>query len=234
MEATELVISSPKYGTKVVLISPESVSVIERFNWHILKDHAGRFRATTHVGSGKSRFSETLHRMVMGCQRGDGKIVDHINRNTLDNRLENLRFVTHRENRQNSDTFQGYSQQPDGSFLCRINFGGRSINIGRFQTKEESIEQHKKAENLILSGCSYEELISIRPIKEHYAVKARKEGKVLTRRSPDPHRPRSKYRGLSWTGKKWRAQIYDKGKIIYLGEYHTEEEAYDAILKHRS
>jgi hypothetical protein len=41
-----------------------------------------------------------LHRLVCGDKKG--LVVDHINRNTLDNRKENLRNITHNENIRNS------------------------------------------------------------------------------------------------------------------------------------
>ena len=45
----------------------------------------------------------------------------------------------------------------------------------------------------------------------------------------------SKYRGVVWhkPRQKWIAQIRIGGKQKHLGRYKTEEEAYQAILKHR-
>src|SRR3990167_202325 len=41
-----------------------------------------------------------MHRLIMGAKKG--QIVDHVNRNGLDNRRANLRFVTVAQNRLNS------------------------------------------------------------------------------------------------------------------------------------
>jgi hypothetical protein len=43
----------------------------------------------------------------------------------------------------------------------------------------------------------------------------------------------SKYKGVSWYWRhqKWQAQIRHKGKSIYLGYYHSEEEAHAAYCK---
>lgn len=41
-------------------------------------------------------------------QRPEKYVIDHIDRNRLNNYVSNLRYVTYRENKQNSDTFKNY------------------------------------------------------------------------------------------------------------------------------
>jgi hypothetical protein len=52
-------------------------------------------------GRGGKMASESLHRFVMGCVWGDGKIVDHKNGNGLDNCRNNLRVTNKRGNATN-------------------------------------------------------------------------------------------------------------------------------------
>ena len=48
---------------------------------------------------------ERLHRLIMGCSPNDGVIIDHINKNTLDNRRSNLRRTTHQGNLMNKNIY---------------------------------------------------------------------------------------------------------------------------------
>lgn len=78
--------------------------------------------------------------------------LDHINGQKSDNRIENLRDVTRRENSKNrplrSDNLAratGISQRR-GKWMARIQSDDRNICLGTFATKEEAIEARRKAE----------------------------------------------------------------------------------------
>ena len=83
----ELKINSPKHGIFTILYSDEDRSLISKYTWTIHKTKWGVYART-----GNSKIGTIpMHRMIMGCP---DSFVDHINRNTLDNRRDNLRVVT--------------------------------------------------------------------------------------------------------------------------------------------
>lgn len=79
-----------------------------------------------------------LHRYVIGAK--EGEIVDHINRDTMDNTLNNLRIVTFVENMANRDykatSVTGYRcVYPAGKrFRASTRISGKNYHIGRFDT----------------------------------------------------------------------------------------------------
>lgn len=90
-----------------------------------------------------------MHRNIMGCIIGDGKIVDHIDGKGLNNLHSNLRIVDHFGNAQNAKPkngrrFKGVFDlrkfRPNGTktFQARITVGGRDISLGYFKTAEEA------------------------------------------------------------------------------------------------
>lgn len=75
-----------------VLISEEDVPLIKKYRWHM----AGRY-ARTSAGA--------MHRIIVenGLRKLErGEVVDHIDRNTLNNTRENLRIATVSQNVKNS------------------------------------------------------------------------------------------------------------------------------------
>jgi hypothetical protein len=71
------------------IIDAEDVSRVEDFKWHIQSK-----------GYIASKEAGLLHRLIIGAS--NGQIVDHINRNKLDNRKVNLRIASRSTNVHNS------------------------------------------------------------------------------------------------------------------------------------
>ncbi len=79
--------------------------------------------------------------------------IDHINGDTKDNRIENLRDVTQQENLFNRRGVKGYT--PSGNkYAAYIGLGGNHIYIGTFDTAEEARAAYlKKKEELHVIGA---------------------------------------------------------------------------------
>lgn len=69
------------------------------------------------------RRDHMLHRVILGCP--DHLFVDHINRNTLDNRLANLRACTQAQNRQNLANYKGSRSRYRGVTFCETDYHRR-------------------------------------------------------------------------------------------------------------
>ena len=72
--------------------------------------------------------------------------IDHINRNRTDNRIENLRVVTHCENQWNVSEKKGYHfVAKHNKFRVRITVNRKRILIGDYNTEEEAAAAYKEA-----------------------------------------------------------------------------------------
>lgn len=91
------------------------------------------------------------HRVIWEMHKGsipEGMEVDHINHVRNDNRIENLRIVTHKNNqmnqRLNRNNISGCSgvrwSKRDGKWYSRPEVNGKSFYLGSFNSKEEAIE----------------------------------------------------------------------------------------------
>jgi hypothetical protein len=75
-----------------ILVDDDKFEELNKIRWYVNgKGYA--FATTKKDGKSKSYF---MHRFLTNCPKG--LVVDHINANRLDNRLENLEIVTQKEN----------------------------------------------------------------------------------------------------------------------------------------
>ena len=84
-----------------VLFDKDDIQKLNKFKWHLhLRKKDMRYDVCTNShGSHSKRSYINMARYIMNCP--DDKVIDHINRNTLDNRKSNLRICTIYENNQN-------------------------------------------------------------------------------------------------------------------------------------
>lgn len=137
-----MLINSKTYGKKEVLVDKEKIKDISNIFWHVAKEYENYFCV---VGWDKINKKEIkLHRFLTNCPKGI--IIDHINRNPLDNRMENLRYANNSINQLNSSVpknsisgYKGVRLRDNGKYQARIMINKKSISIGHFNTMEEAI-----------------------------------------------------------------------------------------------
>lgn len=91
----------------------------------------------------------SMARVILGLKRGDKHQPDHIDHNTLDNRLLNLRIVTHQQNSFNIKNTKGYYWHKKAKkYLAQITVSGKNIYLGLFQTAEEARDAYLQAKSI--------------------------------------------------------------------------------------
>ena len=89
----------------------------------------------------------SMHRLILGLKLGDGKEVDHINHNRLDNQRHNLRIRTRSQNCANRCFSRGKSQykgvwwaKRNQKWAAQIYVNGKHISLGHFDTEYEAAD----------------------------------------------------------------------------------------------
>ena len=99
--------------------------MVDRSNVDKVKDLKWSAINTGYIVAYKDRKMILLHRFITNCP--SGMVVDHINRNKLDNRISNLRICTQKENMENCDyklgvsNVRGISKTKRGYYIAQKN-----------------------------------------------------------------------------------------------------------------
>ncbi len=126
------------------LIDREDLPRLQGFGWYV--DGEGYVAAMAPRGIGRRRMV-LLHRHLMGARPGE--LVDHRNRDTLDNRRANLRFASRAVNMANSNRGPMRGVRADiarGRWRAEIGAAGRTIYLGTFESPAEAIAARQAAE----------------------------------------------------------------------------------------
>lgn len=140
-----------KYEMKVITKKGEEI-LIDAEDFEKVKNHSWCISKTGYPVANMNGKVVKLHRYLLGLNNPD-IIVDHINRNKLDNRKCNLRICTALENSRNASVSKnnktghlGISKTKEGKFRARIMVNRKEIRLGRYEKIEDAIKARKKAE----------------------------------------------------------------------------------------
>jgi hypothetical protein len=142
----EYIVNSPKHGKQTVLLDDEDAHFCSQ---GLYVHKIGQF---LYVRIKPKKIA--LHRAIMGNPKG--KVIDHINRNALDNRKQNLRICTIQENLRNQKrpnnktgttgvSVHNYWKDKVG-YEASIVVNYKKIYIGFYLNLEDAIKARKEAE----------------------------------------------------------------------------------------
>jgi len=134
---------------KYTLVDNEDFEVFNKYTWCAVKDGNTFYAQKTTSKKDGSTTTVRLHREIMKPPKE--LMIDHIDRDGLNNRRSNLRFCTNTQNQMNScknknntSGFKGVYIDK-GKFRSRISFNGRRIHLGFFDTREKAGEAYQDA-----------------------------------------------------------------------------------------
>ncbi len=129
-----------KIKDDIVLIDEDMYPIISKFTWYVRKDKNTKY-ASTSIKIGANQHIIQMHRLLTGMK---GSLVDHRNRNGLDNRLSNLRYATNKQNSYNRIRSNKYGYRgvfiPQGckTFAIQIQKDGKKITRYGYKTAIEA------------------------------------------------------------------------------------------------
>lgn len=125
---------------------------IDKEDWDMVKQTSWYVNSNGYLRSNKYGL---LSRYIMKEQLTEKLLIDHINKNRLDNRKENLRVVTPKENMHNRTVTRNSKSGHNGvtwvekknKWFSRIKSNGKITNLGYYENLEDAIKARKKAES---------------------------------------------------------------------------------------
>ena len=138
---------------KVALVDNEWFDKLNRHKWFAQKRGYGYY-AARNMRIGNKGIILSMHREILGLKYKDGKIADHKNRITLDNRLSNLRIVSKTVNNRNHDTYRHNTSGHNGvswdkahsRWMAYIRVTDKQIYLGLHDDLEDAVEARRQAE----------------------------------------------------------------------------------------
>ena len=130
---------------RFTLIDDEDFSLVRGQKWCL---HSAGYACTNVKNDQGKQVILLLHRFLLGATKG--QCVDHINRDRLDNRRENLRLVTHQQNmwnigfnKKNTSGFRGVSfEKRTNKWVAKIKLNDHTFFLGRHPTAEIQVFRH--------------------------------------------------------------------------------------------
>jgi hypothetical protein len=124
------------YNNKYTKIDLDDVERVSKYKWTIDK-------STNYVRTSSNGKNFKLHRFIL--RYDDNLFIDHINNNRLDNRKNNLRIVTPKQNalnsslcKNNTSSYKGIHKQKS-KWVVRIRYNNSTLYLGWYKSFKEAL-----------------------------------------------------------------------------------------------
>jgi len=135
----------PEY--RYTMVDPEDYPKLSKYNWLLARNRGNKCYAVCYEG----KLILHMHRMIMDAPKG--KVVDHKDRNGLNNTKSNLRLATYSQNccnriisRPKSSKYRGVIYiKKTNKYRAGIAMKGEKIHLGCFENEEAAGRAYDKA-----------------------------------------------------------------------------------------
>lgn len=128
--------------TYTLLFDDTSYNLYNKYKWRLIACNKKMYLARH---SGKK--TVLFHRELLGLDEFSDKVVDHMDSNTLNNQIENLRVCSISENNRNkvnTKHTKGYYLNSRGKWQAQIRLDGKKTYLGSFSTEEQAAKVYKQ------------------------------------------------------------------------------------------
>lgn len=210
---------------KVAIVDAADFDWLNQWKWHYHPDKNDKGYAVRTPTINGHQIKISMHRLIISAP--DGALVDHIDRNGLNNCRNNLRLASNSLNGHNTSSRPGTSRYKGVSFHKRvrrwhaqITTSGKTVSLGYFDTQSDAALAYNTAAIRVYGDQAC--INVVRPDPNEAAIPRKKRY--------------SQYHGVSYRPEqsRWRAYVIIGSARKYLGGYATEDEAaraYDAFVK---
>ncbi len=150
MRHHKIELSGKKGKGKFALVDEADFLLLSKYKWHL--------QSAGYAARRSGRGLLLMHTSILGAK--DGFVIDHKNRNCLDNRSRNLRYLKNWENlhnsglqKNNTSGVKGLCYSKDGNrkkrWFSYIEIQGKRIYSPRFEKREDAVSARRLLREMV-------------------------------------------------------------------------------------